>query len=489
MSGGIMSDPIFNVGMGILSANQRSMQPQNAIQHIQQNMMQGQLMKQQMAQQEQWQQMANARQQQAELEQQKFEAEQEQLKKQQMFLASQTSQPVSNGATAVNNIPVSNAPTTNSPNVQNVSMPQGLPQVAPVNNQVAAQAPSPEQENQYTSALNSRYDQVTTALSNPSQFPDMATFDAYKKEQITLLGKLDAINGEKDYSEGFTNPKGQRIGFHNRRNRLEDMSTGQPYTDTVPTGWKPPSVMAQETEKKKTDTKIGQSGYRTKKVNVNGIDYEQEIYTDVDGNQNVTSSRPVLESGFKVNPNKESDEPDVVPLTGGTRDMANPKNWTGDMRKASGFTNRMLMAEKNINNLMGEKADYDPANNANYMYAKGHRWVANKTMSPEDQRYMQSSSDWIRSKLRKESGAVIADEEMASEYATYFPISGDSKEVIGQKRKARMQATRNMQTEASEAWQADSAMGIPSPKTDLDFEKIRRGDLFIDDDGKVYRKQ
>jgi hypothetical protein len=44
-----------------------------------------------------------------------------------------------------------------------------------------------------------------------------------------------------------------------------------------------------------------------------------------------------------------------------------------------------------------------------------------KFMSPEQQKYKQAADNWIRANLRKESGAVIGADEMAAEYATYFP--------------------------------------------------------------------
>ena len=69
---------------------------------------------------------------------------------------------------------------------------------------------------------------------------------------------------------------------------------------------------------------------------------------------------------------------------------------------------------------------------------------------PNTQMYQQAANDWIRAKLRKESGATIPPEEMDQEYATYFPMPGDSKEVVAQKAEARRVATQAMQTAAGE---------------------------------------
>lgn len=64
--------------------------------------------------------------------------------------------------------------------------------------------------------------------------------------------------------------------------------------------------------------------------------------------------------------------------------------------------------------------------------------------TPQQQQYRQAQEDWVRAKLRKESGAVIGAEEMAQEIRTYFPQPGESPEVIKQKRLARDIATQAM---------------------------------------------
>lgn len=69
---------------------------------------------------------------------------------------------------------------------------------------------------------------------------------------------------------------------------------------------------------------------------------------------------------------------------------------------------------------------------------------SNVARSPERQKYRQAQEDWVRAKLRKESGAVIADEEMDREIRVYFPQLGDSPEVIQQKKESRKVAQAAM---------------------------------------------
>jgi len=89
--------------------------------------------------------------------------------------------------------------------------------------------------------------------------------------------------------------------------------------------------------------------------------------------------------------------------------------------------------------------------------------------SAEQQQYKQAADDWIRAKLRKESGAVIGKEEMDQEYITYFPQVGDSQSVIAQKAEARRVATEAMRTSAGRAYQPYTPPPPPAaPKEGLE---------------------
>ena len=72
-------------------------------------------------------------------------------------------------------------------------------------------------------------------------------------------------------------------------------------------------------------------------------------------------------------------------------------------------------------------------------------------MTPEQQQYRQAQEDWVRAKLRKESGAVIGKEEMEREISTYFPMPGDATATITQKQAAREVALKAMSVAAGKA--------------------------------------
>jgi hypothetical protein len=82
-------------------------------------------------------------------------------------------------------------------------------------------------------------------------------------------------------------------------------------------------------------------------------------------------------------------------------------------------------------------------------------------LNSAEQQVAQAQRDWVRSKLRKESGAVIGAEEMAAEIKTYFPQPGEGPEVIAQKAEARRRAERQMQIGSGTA--AEQAGDISQP--------------------------
>ena len=58
--------------------------------------------------------------------------------------------------------------------------------------------------------------------------------------------------------------------------------------------------------------------------------------------------------------------------------------------------------------------------------------------------------EFVRAKLRKESGATIPPDELAKEYRVYFPIAGDGPEDIERKRQLREQVIEGLKVSAGE---------------------------------------
>jgi hypothetical protein len=68
--------------------------------------------------------------------------------------------------------------------------------------------------------------------------------------------------------------------------------------------------------------------------------------------------------------------------------------------------------------------------------------------SEEQQMYQQAKTNFITAVLRKESGAVIGENEFNTEDKKYFPQAGDTAGVLKQKQKARELAIEAMKIQA-----------------------------------------
>ena len=130
---------------------------------------------------------------------------------------------------------------------------------------------------------------------------------------------------------------------------------------------------------------------------------------------------------------------------------------------AAGFAQRMELANSIINNLpAGVQPGWGTRTAEAIPFVGGA--IARTGQSVETQKYDQAAQDWIRAKLRKESGAAIGKDEMAQEYATYFPQVGDSPEKLAQKAEARRVATLGMQKAAGKAYEPYTPLST-SPST------------------------
>lgn len=123
-----------------------------------------------------------------------------------------------------------------------------------------------------------------------------------------------------------------------------------------------------------------------------------------------------------------------------------PQSTEGE-KLSSGYYDRMQAAEQEMVSVGPTGYPTFGTAGARLAGATAERVV----MTPEQQRYKQAQSDWVRAKLRKESGAVIAEEEMREEIRTYFPQPGDSQAVIKQKERARAVAVSAMGRNAGRA--------------------------------------
>lgn len=149
-----------------------------------------------------------------------------------------------------------------------------------------------------------------------------------------------------------------------------------------------------------------------------------------------------------------------------------PGNATEGERNAAGYLMRMTEASKLLDEFEGRGAATYKTQAAGAVPLVGGA-IRRAVMTPEQQQYLQAQEDWVRAKLRKESGASIATDEMDREIETYFPMPGEGKEVIAQKRKARATANAAMRQSSGRATTPEAANSTGGSNGVIDFGSLK----------------
>jgi hypothetical protein len=71
-------------------------------------------------------------------------------------------------------------------------------------------------------------------------------------------------------------------------------------------------------------------------------------------------------------------------------------------------------------------------------------WLPEFGKTEDQKRYISARANWIAAVLRRESGAAIAESEYKGGFEQYFPLIGDSPQVVRDKRDRRRQVERDM---------------------------------------------
>ena len=129
----------------------------------------------------------------------------------------------------------------------------------------------------------------------------------------------------------------------------------------------------------------------------------------------------------------------LQPIAGGPAEKP-----TETQRAVGGYVDRMAHVENRIDNFF-DKGKELPS------FWEHSKLTPNFLKSDDGQQYLNLASQWIRAKLRRESGAAISASEWEEEYKTFFPQPGDGTETIDEKRQARQVAQESMGAQAGHA--------------------------------------
>ncbi|MEI1249263.1 hypothetical protein [Rhizobium aouanii] len=155
-------------------------------------------------------------------------------------------------------------------------------------------------------------------------------------------------------------------------------------------------------------------------------------------------------------PDQPAEVPQPAPADNGNIQITKPKV-TLDENKAAGFADRMTNSAALVDKFGGAGL-----NN----WSQGvtdNSWIPDiieNQIVPEDfQKFAQARRDFINAQLRRESGAVISSEEFANANKQYFPMPGDTKEVLEQKKQNRETVLNAMVREAGPTYKRQQIDG------------------------------
>jgi hypothetical protein len=132
--------------------------------------------------------------------------------------------------------------------------------------------------------------------------------------------------------------------------------------------------------------------------------------------------------------------------------------------KAAGYGNRMQKAMFEMDELMAEGyrpsrivLEYVKMGAPETKLGRGEKEIYRAQMSPDDRKYARAVQDWLRAKLRKESGAVIGVAEASEELEAFFNVlvpgaPSSSNDIYETFRNSRITALESMIGEAGPAW-------------------------------------
>ena len=169
--------------------------------------------------------------------------------------------------------------------------------------------------------------------------------------------------------------------------------------------------------------------------------------------------------------------------TGQTLQNVQPKDQGGTdtERVVAGYASRMKAAEQIMSGLSTAAQKPGALETAGGKVVLFGDVIANELRGEARQKALQAQNDWVRAKLRKESGAVIGPKEMEDEQRTYFPQIGDSEAVVKQKQEARRIAAAAMEQQAGRAARSMKVSPEAQAARDQDAAALRAGEGSVEE--------
>jgi hypothetical protein len=267
-----------------------------------------------------------------------------------------------------------------------------------------------------------------------------------ENKKAELADKVERIKAAKD----IVATTYDQNSYNQARQMLSQIAPDLPMPEQWTPEWKENTVMTGEGFLKKAEAELNRGvTMRGQDITMRGQDM-----TDKRTREEGAANRGVQYSAQNLTKQRlDFDRNGGVAAVNAKNGTTTPKSekLTEGMRNNAMYAQRMTAAEKLLEGASEQKPGVLETI-AGSTPLVGSELGANQFRSADRQKAVQAQRDWVRAKLRKESGAAIGVDEMNQEIATYFPQIGDSAEVIAQKKIAREQATQGLIQSAGSAY-------------------------------------
>lgn len=100
--------------------------------------------------------------------------------------------------------------------------------------------------------------------------------------------------------------------------------------------------------------------------------------------------------------------------------------------------------------------------------------VANRALGADEQKHFNAARGWLAGVLRGDTGATIQPFEIQEYYPTFFPVPGDTKEVVDQKKRLREVTLQAIKGNSGRPQEAAAPSVDLSGKTDAELMELAK---------------
>jgi hypothetical protein len=276
-----------------------------------------------------------------------------------------------------------------------------------------------------------------------------------ENQKAELADKLERVKAARDIVASVYDD----ASFEQAKPLLQQIAPDMPLPERFDQKWRENTTLTADGFQKKAEAELNRGvTMRGQDITMRGQDM-----TDKRAREEGAANRGVQYSAQNLTKQRlDFDRSGGVAAVNAKNGTTTPKNekLTEGMRNNAMYAQRMTAAE----NLLEGTAEQKPGmmeTIAGSTPLIGSELGANQFRSADRQKAVQAQRDWVRAKLRKESGAAIGVDEMNQEISTYFPQIGDSAEVIAQKKLAREQATQGLIQSSGSAYSPPAERQVP----------------------------